>query len=45
MAEPKTNPPSSGFGRLAEIERELAEKKPAVRQPPKTGEGGTDRKR
>jgi len=35
MAERKANPPSSGFDRLAQIERELSEKKDVVRQPEK----------
>jgi hypothetical protein len=35
MAERKANPPSSGFGRLAQIERELSEKKPDASQPEK----------
>jgi hypothetical protein len=35
MAERKANPPSSGFDRLAQIERELSEKKEAASQPEK----------
>jgi len=46
MAERKTNPPSGGFGRLAEIERELSQKKEAASQPEKpTAKIPTDKKR